>query len=213
MKITKFGHCCLLIETKKARIVTDPGCYNKTPSLKHIDAILITHEHQDHLHIPALKKILKTNKDALVVSHKSVGTILEKENIPYFLLKDKETISIHGIPVTSFGTKHACIHHELPLVQNTGYLINKTLYYPGDALHVPQAPVKILALPVAGPWLKIEDAIEFAKKVKPKIVFPVHDGMLRQGIELGPTRRLPTTLLSKHRIKFIDMGEGDTKEF
>lgn len=43
MKITKFGHCCLLIEEHLLRILTDPGNYNTTPDVENIDIILITH--------------------------------------------------------------------------------------------------------------------------------------------------------------------------
>lgn len=37
MKITKFGHCCLLIEAKKLRILTDLGNYNATPEAENVD--------------------------------------------------------------------------------------------------------------------------------------------------------------------------------
>ena len=70
-----------------------------------------------------------------------------------------------------------------------------------------------MALPVAGPWMKLEEAIEYAKAVKPKVIFPVHDGMLRQGQELGPTRRIPTMLLEPLGIEYVDMTEGSTQDF
>jgi L-ascorbate metabolism protein UlaG (beta-lactamase superfamily) len=96
-------------------------------------------------------------------------------------------------------------------VQNTGFYIDETLFYPGDSFHNPKKDITILALPVAGPWMKLEEAIEYAKLIKPKVVFPVHDGMLRQEHQLGPTRRLPTLLLEPLGIKFVDMTEGSTK--
>ena len=56
MKITKLGHCCLLIETKDKRILTDPGSYTVEAHSKlgNIDYILFTHEHQDHYHLESL---------------------------------------------------------------------------------------------------------------------------------------------------------------
>ncbi|MEK7494900.1 MAG: hypothetical protein AAB615_03460, partial [Patescibacteria group bacterium] len=62
--------------------------------------------------------------------------------------------------------------------------------------------------PVAGPWMKLSEAIEYAKALKPEAVFPIHDGMLRQEHQLGPTRRIPELLLSPLDIKYVDAVEG-----
>lgn len=213
MKITKFGHCCLLIEVGEFRILTDPGNYNTTPEVENIDVILISHEHQDHLHIDALKALLAKNGNAEVISHGGVGKILDEAGIAHTLISDGEEKVIKGISIESSGTEHACIHHDLPKVQNTGFYINKTLFYPGDSFQNPEKAITILALPVAGPWMKLEEAVEYAKLIKPKAVFPVHDGMLRQEHQLGPTRRIPTMLLEPLGIKYVDMTEGTTHDF
>lgn len=213
MNITKFGHCCLLIEVDGVRILTDPGNYNETPMVTDIDAVLISHEHQDHCHVESLQIVLAKNPAARVITHPGVGKILDEAGIKWEAIADGEESEIGGVEVQSFGTEHACIHHDLPLVQNTGFLIASRLFYPGDSFQNPGKPIEILALPVAGPWMKLEEAIEYAKTVKPKVVFPVHDGMLRQGIELGPTRRIPMALLEPVGIQYVDMTEGMTKEF
>lgn len=57
------------------------------------------------------------------------------------------------------------------------------------------------------------EAIEYAKLIKPRVVFPVHDGMLRQEHQLGPTRRIPTLLLEPLGITYIDMLEGSVHDF
>lgn len=211
MIITKFGHCCLLIEVKGVRILTDPGNYNTTPEVERVDAILITHEHPDHLHVESLQVVLGKNPAVRVFSHAGVGKILDDAGISYTLISDGEAVVVKGVSIESSGSVHACIHHDLPAVQNTGFYIDETLFYPGDSFHNPKKDITILALPVAGPWMKLEEAIEYAKLIKPKVVFPVHDGMLRQEHQLGPTRRLPTLLLEPLGIKFVDMTEGSTK--
>lgn len=213
MKITKFGHCCLLIETNGVRILTDPGNYNETPMATEIDAVLISHEHQDHLHTESLEIILAKNPEAKVITHASVGKILTAAEIPYTLISDGEAIVVKGVRIESRGSEHACIHHDLPKVQNTGFLIDEVLFYPGDSFHHPEKSVTVLALPVAGPWMRLEETIEYAKVVKPKVVFPVHDGMLRQGIQLGPTRRIPKMLLEPLGIGYVDMIEGSVQDF
>lgn len=213
MNITKFGHCCLLIEENGVRILTDPGNYNETPMVTGVDAVLITHEHQDHCHIESLQIILVKNPGARVMTHAGVGKILDAAGIKWESIADSEITEIKGVKIESHGTEHACIHHDLPLVQNTGFLIAEKLFYPGDSFHNPGKAIEILALPVAGPWMRLEEAIEYAKVVKPRVVFPVHDGMLRQEHQLGPTRRIPTMLLEPLGIRYEDMTEGMTKEF
>ena len=213
MNITKFGHCCLLIEVKGVRILTDPGNYNTTPEVEGIDVILITHEHPDHLHVESLQVVLGKNPAVRVFSHVGVGKILDEAKIVYTPIVDGETVIVKGVSIESSGSEHACIHHDLPAVQNTGFYIDDTLFYPGDSFHNPNKKIAVLALPVAGPWMKLEEAIEYAKLIKPRVVFPVHDGMLRQGIELGPTRRLPTLLLEPLGITYVDMTEGSVHDF
>ncbi len=213
MNITKFGHCCLLVEVRGVRMLTDPGNYSTTPEVEGIDVILITHEHQDHLHVESLQAVLARNPKAQIFSHVGVGKILDDAGVPCTLISDGETVVVKGVSIESSGSEHACIHHDLPVVQNTGFYIDQTLFYPGDSFHNPNKEIAVLALPVAGPWMKLEEAIEYAKLIQPKVVFPVHDGMLRQGIELGPTRRIPTLLLEPLGIMYVDMIEGSKHEF
>jgi L-ascorbate metabolism protein UlaG (beta-lactamase superfamily) len=213
MNITKIGHCCLLIKIDELTLLTDPGNYNTCPTNTGIDVVIITHEHGDHCHIDSLKIIRAKNPEVEIITHKSVGALLEAENIPYTRINSGKVLTRKGITIQSIGSKHACIHHDLPPVQNTGFLLNNALFYPGDSFELPLVPVETLALPVAGPWMKLEECIEYAKEVMPKKVFPVHDGMLRQEHQLGPTRRIPTLLLEPLGIEYVDMQEGDTKDF
>jgi L-ascorbate metabolism protein UlaG (beta-lactamase superfamily) len=213
MRITKFGHCCLLIEEKELRILTDPGNYNTIPDVKNIDVLLLTHEHQDHTHIESIKDIITANPQAVIYTHLGVGKLLDEANISYTLISDSEEIQVKGVSVISLGAEHACICHGLLSVQNTGFYIAKKLFYPGDAFYNPNRPVEVLALPVAGPWMKLEEAINYAKELKPKVVFPVHDGMLRQEHQLGPTRRIPKMMLEPLGIEYRDMTEGSVGEF
>lgn len=212
MKITKFGHCCLLIEEQDARILTDPGSWNDLPEVRDLDAILISHEHADHIHIESVKKLLETNKNAIIYTHPGVKKLLDTDAVPCVLVADGEEVVVKGVSVMSSGSKHACIHHEMPLVQNTGFYIAGKFFYPGDSFHNPHKLVEVLALPVSGPWMKIEEAIEYAKAIKPKVVFPVHDAMLRED-RREFTRRLPKMLLDKSGVEFVDMIEGSVVDF
>ncbi len=49
MRITKFGHACLRVEHDGTTVVIDPGTFSEPESVDGADAILITHEHADHV--------------------------------------------------------------------------------------------------------------------------------------------------------------------
>ena len=161
MFITKFGHCCLLIEEKGVRILTDPGSYTTAQdALKDIDVVLITHEHQDHFHVPSVKKILENNPEVVIITNTSVCNLLAKEGIKNVkIVDDGNNFSVKDLNFEAFGKDHAVIYKEMGLVENTGYFIDEKLFYPGDAFFNPQKIVEILAVPFAGPWMKISEAI------------------------------------------------------
>lgn len=180
MKIKKLGHCCLIIEEAGKRVMTDPGSYtiDDQSKEKNIDFILITHEHGDHIHIDSLKIILANNPQAKVITNTAVGKLLDDADIKYEILEGESTKDFSGLMLEAHDCKHEEIFKELGQVQNTGYFIGSRLFYPGDSLYNPVKPVEILALPVAGPWTRVRDFMNYVLDVKPKICFPVHDGML-----------------------------------
>lgn len=210
MKITKLGHCCMVVEQDRARILTDPGAWTTAQNDVHaIDAVLITHEHPDHLHLDSLKEVLRNNPQVIVFTNAGVAKILEKEGIAFQLLGHQQTVQIKGVSLEGHGEKHADIYPTVPSVVNTGYLIADRFFYPGDALYAPGRSVKILALPVAGPWVKIAEAIEYARSVHPQLCFPVHDGMLKI---TGPFHLLPEKILTSQGIQFSVIKDGGSLE-
>lgn len=212
MKIKKLGHCCLVIEVKGKRIMTDPSDFNyggDSVLEENLDLILITHEHADHLHIPTLKNILEKNPKVSIITNTSVGKLLEAENIIYAKVEDQESFEFEGINIFGFGDKHAQIYEDYGQVQNTGYMVDE-FCYPGDSLTLPNKKVDILALPVLGPWLLMRDAIDYAKEIKPRIVFPVHDAPLKPFA--GFIYTIPQTFLTKVNIEFKKLEIGKVEE-
>ncbi len=211
MKIKKLGHCCLIIEINGKRIMTDPGSYSTLQiEERNIDIILITHEHQDHLHVDSLKKILENNKDVTIITNTAVGTILDEAGIKYENLEEGQSGEFNGVKFEGYGDTHAEVYEEFGQVQNTGYFIDSKFFYPGDAFTNPKKAVEILALPVAGPWMKIKNAIEYTLQLKPRVCFPVHDGMIKED-KPGPIYNLPKTVLSKNGIEFkvLEIGKEE----
>jgi L-ascorbate metabolism protein UlaG (beta-lactamase superfamily) len=209
MKIKKLGHCCLLLTLEKLTILTDPGAYSTAQNtLTGIDVVLITHEHADHFHLESVKEVLAHNPSARIFTNKSVGGKLAAAGITFELLEDANSIEVNGIKLQAVDTKHEEIFEDWGQVQNTGYVINDKLFHPGDASADPGQAVEILALPIAGPWCRIADALHYALRLKPKIIFPVHDGMIRSD-RIIPLRRVTDQILTQRGITFIPLGEEE----
>lgn len=208
MKITKLGHCCLIIEENGVKILTDPGTYTtEQNNVKDVDIVLITHEHQDHFHLESVKTILANNPKAKIITNNAVGGLLKEAGINCELLEDGQNGLFNNVKVEAHGKDHAFIYETVPTVMNTGFFIADRLFYPGDAFHNPGKPVEILALPVAGPWMKISESLNYAREINPKAAFPVHDGMLKLW---GPVHILPSKTLEPMGIKFFDLKKENS---
>jgi L-ascorbate metabolism protein UlaG (beta-lactamase superfamily) len=210
MYITKLWHCCLLIETRGKRILTDPGCFTieAHSNLENIDAILFTHEHADHYHLESLKILLEKNPDVQIFCNISVAELLTKVDIHHVTIQDGQTVDFEGIVITGHGVYHAELHKSLPLMANTGFFIDEKLFYPGDAFIDPDKKIDVLALPVSWPWTNIGQAIDYAMKLQPRAAFPVHDF-----IRFWASHVLPADILPKNGIEYVTMIEGDSHEF
>ena len=211
MKIQKIGHCCLLIEDQDVRLLTDPGMFSSGQNeLKSIDAVLVSHEHFDHIHLDSVKAILDNNPSVRILTNSAVARMLDDAQIVYELIGDGETAKVGEVTITAVEGPHALIHKSVPQVLNTGFLVSDRLFYPGDAFLNPFWPVEILALPVAGPWLKVSEVIDYAVKMKAKVCFPVHDAIMANPTMFhGMIKRL----LDAEGIDFVSLDAGQSTEF
>ncbi len=213
MTITKFGHCCLLLEIKDKRILVDAGRFSEQQNeLADIDIILITHEHADHCHSESVTRIVENNPDAIIVTNTSVAALLATLEIEAYVLEGRDTANVADIFLEAFDGPHVEIFEDFGLVQNTGYFVDDTFFFPGDAYTVPNKPVKILALPVAGTWCKVSEAIRYALIIKPTLAFPVHDATLNDN---GRAVTYPQfeRELKKVGSEFVVWEEGTQREF
>lgn len=202
----------MLIEEGDLRVLVDPGVYNEFPDVRDVDVLLITHEHADHCHVDSVTKIVKENPSMEIITHQAVATILESNGISATVISDGENIVRKGVAIGSRGHTHAFVHPDVHVCVNTGYLVGGKLFFPGDCFHVPEDAVDVLALPVAGPWMKLSEAIEYAKEVHPRVVFPVHDGMLKENA-LGSSRDFPKKILEPLGIEFRAIELNTPEDF
>ena len=83
------------------------------------------------------------------------------------------------------GQLHAVVNPAWPRVANVGFLVDGTVFHPGDAYTVPETEVDTLLLPTHAPWLKATELIDYVREIAPRRAYSVHDGFLNDaGLQL-----------------------------
>ncbi len=176
---TKKSHACVRLEKDGRTLVIDPGGFSEDDAALGADAILVTHEHPDHFDEARLRTGLEANPAAEIWTLKSVADQISAA-FPgrVHTVGHGDTFTAAGFDVQVHGELHAVIHPDIPRITNVGYLVDGSVFHPGDALTVPDQPVQTLMLPVMAPWNKISEVIEYVREVKPLRAYDVHDALL-----------------------------------
>jgi len=169
MRITKFTHACVRLEDGGRVLVVDPGVWSEPDALTGADAVLVSHEHSDHVDVPRLVALG-------VPVYAPLGADIA--GLDFIAVAPGIAFTAAGFPVTAVGGRHAPIYDGEPACPNVGYLVDGSVYHPGDSLHVPQEPVETLLVPAQGSWLKMAEAIDFVKAVNPRRAFAIHDAQI-----------------------------------
>ena len=178
MQITKFGHSCLYVVDGDAKILIDPGAFSAGfEQLTGLTAVLITHQHADHLDLDRLPALLAANPGATVYSDTGSVPQLAAAGVAVTAANSGDTFDV-GTSIEVLGHHHAQIHQDIPIIDNAGYLVGGRLFHPGDSLELPGVPIEILAVPAAAPWMAAKEAIEYYRAVAPQAAFPIHEQIL-----------------------------------
>ena len=201
LHITYCGHATLLIEIDGVRLLTDPLIRSRLLHLKRIkpvpepshfqslDAILISHQHRDHLDLPSLAMF---GKGMRLIIPGGMGDLLRKHGFTNIEeLVPGETRLVHGVHILSTQARHAGSRLPFgPQIECLGFLIQGSaiVYFAGDTDLFPEMAhlaekIDVALLPVWGwgPTLGPGhmDPLRAARSLQllqPRLAIPIHWG-------------------------------------
>ncbi|KOG86559.1 MBL fold metallo-hydrolase [Streptomyces varsoviensis] len=179
MNLTKHSHACVRLEKDGRTLVIDPGGFSEQDAAVGADAVLITHEHPDHFDEGRLRAALDANPAAEIWTLRSVAEQISAA-FPgrVHTVGEGDAFTAAGFDVQVHGQMHAVIHPDIPRITNVGYLVDGSVFHPGDALTLPGRPVDTLLVPVMAPWNKVGEIIDYVREIGPRRALDVHDALL-----------------------------------
>jgi L-ascorbate metabolism protein UlaG (beta-lactamase superfamily) len=187
MRVSKYVHACLLVEDGEDRILFDPGKFSfveglvKPDDFRDLSAVVLTHRHPDHVDDDALGKIVASNPKAAVLTNAEIEAQLSPQGIVAEVFETGRR-AVGRFDLEAVAAEHAPIlNAETPL--NIAYVVGGRLLHPGDSFdHSLDAyrGIELLALPVMAPWTTELEVAEFARRISPRQIVPIHDGYAKE---------------------------------
>ncbi|QZN84171.1 MBL fold metallo-hydrolase [Cellulomonas sp. C5510] len=183
LTLTHWGHACVRLERDGRCLVLDPGSFGDLSVLGDADAVLVTHDHPDHVAADELVAAVSARPGLEVWAPGPLVDRLAEEGAPrdrLHVAAGGDRFTAAGFDVRVTGEQHAVIHPDVPRIANVAYLVEDVLLHPGDSFTPPPdgATVDVLLVPVAGPWMKVAEAVDYVRAVRPRLAVPIHDAIL-----------------------------------
>ncbi len=187
MRLTFYGHACVRVDDATTRLVIDPGTLaDAAGALDGATAVLLTHEHPDHVDTGALVPALSADPALEVRATPAAAALLVAAGAPagrVHAVAPGEVLRLGDARVAVGGGRHAAVHERLERIENRTYRVelgSAVVHHPGDSFDPPDAPVDVLLVPVAAPWLRLADAIDHTLAASARVVVPIHDAPLSE---------------------------------
>ena len=215
MKLTHHGHSCIELHAGGVRVLFDPGTFSTFDDVSGVDAIVVTHQHPDHLDPDAVAGLVERNPDAAWFAEPQTADLLAGQGVDATVTKAGATYDVKGLTLEGVGSTHAEIHPYIDRVGNVGIVVSADgeprVFHPGDALEGRPADVDVLLTPIAAPWSSVKETIAFVRAVQPKHVVPIHDKIIAPA-----ARGIFVTHVADHGldggVDLIDAPVGDSVE-
>ena len=186
VKFHALVHASIRIEYDGKEIMIDPvtklgGKTIDYTAMPKADYIFVTHEHHDHLDQVAIKQ-LTGDKTQLVTNQRCAemlgyGQVMANGDV----LQLSDDIRLEAVP--AYNTTEGHLHFH-PKGRDNGFILTLDglrIYIAGDTEDIPEmAEIKdidIAFMPCNQPYtMTVEQLINAARIVKPKVLFPYHYG-------------------------------------
>ena len=209
--LTKFTHSCVRLDDGDHSLVIDPGIFSElSAALDGADEVLITHEHPDHVDVDRVRIAARADPRLRIWAPPKLAAALDVGD-QVVAVTPGERFEAAGFDVEVFGGQHGLLHPTVPVVQNNCYLINETVYHPGDSVIVPTKPVRLLLIPIHAPWSSTADAMDFVVSVRPPKAIQIHDALLnRYGLSFVEAH--VARISGEHGIEYVHVDAASTVE-
>jgi L-ascorbate metabolism protein UlaG (beta-lactamase superfamily) len=203
VELTKFGHSCVRFDDGDRSLVIDPGAFSDVAAaLDGVQAVVVTHEHRDHLDVEKLRAAATADPRLRVWAPAPVAESLAELGEQVVSVGAGESFDAAGFALRTFGGQHAVIHPLIPIVVNVGYLVEDAVFHPGDSLVVPPVPVRTLLLPSMAPWARIGELIDYAISVRAPRAYPIHDALVKDDLYGGILQQALVPLLARYEVEY-----------
>jgi L-ascorbate metabolism protein UlaG (beta-lactamase superfamily) len=203
--IRRLTDSCLTVTTDRAATLFDPGFHTfqsgeiDLDGIGDISRVLITHEHGDHVNPEFVQWLIDRRSDLTIFSNTAVATLLDGYGI------EVHTDAPDGV------TYQDVLHEKIPTgVQppNRAYTVDGILTHPGDS-YQPTTSAPVLALPLIVPWGSTTLSMEFARRLAPHQVVPIHDFYLNANGR-SFVYKMAKNVLAKSGIEVITLNWGES---
>jgi len=210
--LTWLGHSTVVIDLKGTRVITDPVLRGRIWHLRrdavvaptamgHLDAILVSHTHYDHLDLSSLARL---DRNLPVVAPRGVARLVRRRGFEHVVELDVgEELALGAVRIRATHAEHESSRGPLSAhTPSLGYIVEggARIYFAGDTELFPEmrhiGPVDVALLPVAG-WgprlgaghLDPAGAAEALRLLHPKAAVPIHWGTFRRILAERPDDR------------------------